>query len=325
MAFNPMDMFQAGGELGKANVSPFNYGAGNIMDRFNAVNDAGMKMALQAEMFKNQKNYEWSNSPQSREANAKLNASGLGPGGPGGVATQTPLGSAGEIGGQPSGLGSNVETKFTNVQGQTFENMDALAKQKMADELIKQHGDMVSAGNAVDQIAALQKMYESGMQGNFKKDPARGSNPLTAALQSGTQSANMWANQLTNSDWQKYQSFKKNTSYFSDRYVWGEKGKLIGQQLDAGIKTLPDGSTFKTPAYGKFSEMYNAAGRPISSYNKQVQQIFGPNSQYEIHPQEEKYIEKQHDRAVGLSHIQNATGEPVQIGNAFKNKWQEDL
>lgn len=46
-AFNPMDMFQAGGQLGQANASPFTYGSQNVMDQFKMGQQLQMQLAGQ--------------------------------------------------------------------------------------------------------------------------------------------------------------------------------------------------------------------------------------------------------------------------------------
>lgn len=53
-----MDFFQAGGELGKANASPFAYGASNLMDQFDKQNEMKAKLAGTLGMQMALKKYE---------------------------------------------------------------------------------------------------------------------------------------------------------------------------------------------------------------------------------------------------------------------------
>lgn len=46
-AFNPMDMFNAGGQLGQASASPFTYGSQNVMDNFRMGQQLQMQLAGQ--------------------------------------------------------------------------------------------------------------------------------------------------------------------------------------------------------------------------------------------------------------------------------------
>lgn len=69
-----MDFFQAGGELGKANASPFSYGASNIFDRFNKAQDVAMQLQLQKGLFTGEHTWENQNDPQKVLAQKILDA-----------------------------------------------------------------------------------------------------------------------------------------------------------------------------------------------------------------------------------------------------------
>lgn len=322
--------FQVGSQIGKAN-SPSSAGVSGVMDMFKNVAENKMKLQQQAGLFKSEKEYEYRTDPTKREAQAKLDASGYS-GQPGSAAMAPQPINGGNAFTNATGVNlgggnvGNVQTSFTDVAGHKFENQPAELNKQAASDLLKERSDMISAGAALDQIAKLNQMYEKGV-GNaaIKSDPSKKTNILQALAGSKGQGASLAATRIKNPDWDKYESFRKNTSYFTDRYVWGEKGKLIAQQLDAGVQTLPTGETPKTTAYGKFSEVYDAAGRRLSAYNNAIKQAFGENSPYEVHPAYEDYISKTHDRAKGLSLIQSGEADPKKISTVFKEKYGEDL
>lgn len=58
MAFNPMDMFQAGKEIGKSRKSPFNYGAEGVLDQFKTNQETSNKLAGTLGMQMALKQYE---------------------------------------------------------------------------------------------------------------------------------------------------------------------------------------------------------------------------------------------------------------------------
>lgn len=330
MAFgDPLGYFSAGQAAGKASASPFEIGAGNVMDVFKQGIENQMKLAQTAALFKGEKGWENQNDPTKLEAQAKLNASGFGPGGGGGGMGNNVLQDAAAGGQQQQDtgtLGTNVPTEFTSVTGQKKENQRAAVDKKAAEELVAQKEKIQSNANAVDMLAELQKHYESGVKhAIIQSDPSSETNPLIAMATSQAQGRSLDFTAKKNPEWQLYQDFKKNTSFSADRNLYDEKGKLIGQQLDAGVKTLSDGYDSKTVAHGKFSTLFDMAGRSIDVYNNNVRKVFGPNSQYEVHPKNEGFVNKTHDRYLALKSIQDGTGDAEKVKMAFKNKYEEDL
>lgn len=336
MAFdNLASAFAAGKQA--APQSPFGMAAGNVMDLFKKQQETGMNLAMTAALFKGQKDYEYNTDPTKIEAQGKLNSPGLsggafGDSGSGSDTSSQPSGAPPSgspfpgAGGNQGTIGSNVATEATDYRGIKHVNQKAIVDQKAAEELVAQRSAVQSNANAVDMLAELQKHYDNGVKHALvHSDPGQDANPVIAAATSQAQGRSLDLTSAKNPEWQLYQSFKKNTSFSADRNLYDEKGKLIGQQLDAGVQGMSSGYDSNTLAHAKISTLFDMAGRPIDVYNNKIRQTFGPNSQYEVHPKNEDYVSKTHDKYLALKSIQDGTGDAEKVKQAFKNKYNEDL
>lgn len=351
---DPLEYFKAGQAAGSQSASPFQVGAGNVMDVFKQGIENQMKLAQTAALFKGEKNYENSVDPTKITAQKRLDAlpgsgkndsSGMGPGG--GAITPDASTDMADGGSQGGGiLGTNVPVKNTNAMGTETVDQRAPVNEKAAQELIGQRTSMMSNANAMDTIAELQKHYEKGMAGAWvHSDPKANplpqtGNPILNAAKTGmnmasanasswAQGASLNANKNSNPEWKIFSDLRKNTSFAVDRNLYDEKGKLIGQQLDAGLTGVSGGDDPKTAAYGKFSNLYDMGGRRLEMYNNAVRKTFGAGSKedqmYEIHPKNEAYIAQTHDRYQGLSMVQSGQQKYDDVNNTFKNHYGQDL
>ncbi len=186
MAFNPMDFFQAGTSIGQANASPFTYGANSLMDRFNAANDAAMKMALTAQMFKGEKNWEIQNMPQQQMAAAELKSqTGMDQGtstpGQGAVMPGSVAG-AGASGNPPQPSGGQMALKETKMLNKTYADPGFEAK-------VEQHKKLLESNVSLNQLSGILDNYAGNLKSAWLQQG--GADPLHAAAGS----ALAWAKQ----------------------------------------------------------------------------------------------------------------------------------
>lgn len=320
MAFNPMDFFQAGGQLGQANASPFTYGASNIMDRFNAGNDAAMKMAVAAQLFKGEKNYEWNNSPQSQEAQAKLNASGLGHGsGGGGTGGATVSGNGLKPNGQGGLLGTNVPTKFHSITGQDTDNQQAEVSKAVAQKQLESTSDSaIQAQKLLPVLDNLRDLYQKAIP-----DPVSVKNPLDIGGRAKLAAQGYSLDHLQGSGNPAWVNYKRALDAFSTaigRGEFTEVGRIPALQGMTNIKAYPGSGDSKETANGFWDLNYNKIGSTFSLHNKTVKQ-YGADPTLKQFPNS-KYIGKEPDRAKVMSMI--ASGNYKNNHGQLIKDWQDE-
>lgn len=279
MPFNDLaSAFQAG--KGAAVQSPFETGAGNVFDLFKEQQETAMKLAQTAALFKGEKGWENQNDPTKLEAQAKLNASGLGggtdSGGPPPPGTPFP-------GSQPAGgaLGTNVPTSFTSITGQKFDNQNA----QVTGDVIKKQLDASSqdaAGAALmmQKMDELKKLHDQALNSSGIDRAKVSPSPFGLATRASqaTQAAELSMQGPDNPSWQNYENAKSNFSQMADRGLFGEKGKLTGQQIKSGQLLFPGKSGTLEGDQGLWDILYSIPKNTIDFHNNLVQKNLGVGS-----------------------------------------------
>lgn len=124
----------------------------------------------------------------------------------------------------------------------------------------------------LDEIRGLHDKALSSMGVNRASVQPNDVFGLGTRLSQANQSGQLALQGPSNPDWQNYEKAKKNFSFAADRGLFGEKGKLIGQQLDAGVQMFPDASGTKQGDQGLWKTLYSVPQKSIDFHNQLVDQ-----------------------------------------------------
>lgn len=278
---NPMDYFQAGQKAGKARAFPAGQATSNVMDVFNKQLENQMILERTAALFKGEKDYEIQNMPTQQEASMKVGIMKNVLGGGGGDSS-----TSNDISKPSQGAGILSGNKLTkmDVGGMTIENRGAEVQKNVAQDQLKNSLDN-ARGSALmmEKLDDLRTTYEKAM-GNLKNRASiePNDNALTSGIKAMKQKGEIALQGGQNVDWQNYQNAVKNFSFSADRGLFGEKGKLISQQLNAGIQMFPNDSTNKQLAEKQWGTLYGLSQKTIDNHNQFVKKMMGDGSGLEV-------------------------------------------
>lgn len=297
-----MDMFNAGGQLGQANASPFTYGASNVMDQFNFNRKLGAQVGAQGALEDYKQQLATKYEPQRKKAELEteyglkrqftgnlLGQLGIGSGDQSTSPDASKPAQSGQMDEkknpiQSASKGSYMVKSLNPMTGDLqLGNTAYDAAQKQAEMAPQVQGDQLKASATDANGAALmmQKLDEiRTLHDKALSTPginrAQVSNalPLGMATRFGqvAQQGELAMQGPNNPDWQNYEKSKKNFSYAADRGLFGEKGKLIAQQLNAGTMMFPDASGTKEGDQGLWKTLYSVPQKTIDYHNNMVDQ-----------------------------------------------------
>ncbi len=308
-----MNAFQIGQGIGKANAFPGAEASGNILDMFNQQMQNQMKLQQQAALFKGEKNYEWSNSPQSQEAQAKLNASGFGPGSQGGGTGGPPPGTFGNPPPSSGTLGSDVPTEFTSITGQKYSNQNAEVSKQVAQKALDESSTGVQAAKNV--LPVLDRLHDLYYQGLGSEGPTsvKPGDVIGARINPLLQQGNLAMQGASNPAWTTYKKELESFSNLIGRGAYGEVGRIPFLQNMQNIRNFPTEGTTAEQADQLWKGNYQVVGAHIKNHNMLVDQTVGDNPLLKVNPDQfSKYLSnytKNNDNT-GLYNNQGTQNQP---------------
>lgn len=340
MGFDPMGMFKSGQEIGKGNKTPFAYGANNVMDEFKTNRQlqaqAGVQGAL--EDYKQQLTTKYEPERKKQELQTEYGLQGdmfnkviKGLSGGGDQSTSNDASKPAQQGSMDSKKTNTPMWKSVKLGPIEIGNPNYDAAQKQAEmgpqveggQLKQSSSDANDAALMMQKLDEIRGLHDKAMQGVQRANSATKS-PFGIATRMGQ---GMQAGQLAmqgpdNPDWQNYEKSKKNFSYAADRGLFGEKGKLIAQQLNAGTMMFPNATGTKEGDQGLWKTLYSLPQKTIGYHNGLVDQYQAdPSLKVQNNSQYAK-ADSLRDEAVDAIK-RGANGK--QVAQKFKNMTGMDL
>lgn len=290
MAFdNLASAFQSGKQA--AVQTPFEYGAGNVMDLFKMQQENAMKLAQTAALFQGEKQYEYQTDPTKVGAQRQLNELNGFSGGGSGVASN-PMPSSPNSGGSPTpnpiqqgALNNGMVQTGTDIMGHKFENQGAaVTKDVIQKQLESSSSDAAGAALMLQKMDELKNLHDRALKASGIDRAKVQQSPFGLATRASqaTQSAQLSMQGPDNPDWQNYENAKKNFAMMADRGLFGEKGKLTGQQIAAGNMLFPGKGGTQEGDEGLWNILYSVPKQTIDFHNQLVAKNLGSNSPAQI-------------------------------------------
>lgn len=306
MPFNPMDFFQAGNELGKTRKSPLAYGADNLMDQFNFNRQLQAQAGAQGALEERKQQLETQYEPERKKAELQteyglkrqytsdlLGKLGIG----GGDSQPTPDASTPAQTGamdqkknpiQAASKGSYMikslnpmtgDIQMGNTAYDAAQKQAEMGPQVQQDQLKSSATEANGAALMMQKLDEIRGLHDKALQGvNRATTATKSPFGIMTRMGQAEQAGQLAMQGPDNPDWQNYEKSKKNFSYAADRGLFGEKGKLIAQQLNAGVQMFPSMSGTKEGDQGLWKTLYSVPQKTIDYHNGLVDQYGGDKS-----------------------------------------------
>lgn len=309
MAFNPLDFFQAGSEVGKARRSPFSYGASSLMDQFNQERQAKLQYGLQSGLQENAQKLETQYEPERKKKELEteyglkrqftsnlLGQLGIGsgdasaspdaskPAQTGGLdSKKNPIQSAAKGSYMVKSLNPMTgDLQLGNTAYDAAQKKAEMGPQVQQDQLKNSATEANGAALMLQKLDELRNLHDKSLTPSHGINRAQVSNalPFGLATRFGQtfQAGQLKSQGPNNPDWENYNKALYNFSVSADRGLFGEKGKLIAEQLREGKKLFPTSMGTKEGDQGLWKILYSVPQKSIDYHNSLVDQYGGDPS-----------------------------------------------